>query len=225
MLAARLEAAGKVYGNGVKTRALAPTTLEIGRGEVTFLLGPSGSGKTTLLNLLGGVDRPSEGSVLVEGLRLESLDARELTLFRREYVGFVFQFFNLVPTLTARENVMVAAELAHGTAKDADSWLERVGLAEQVDRFPAELSGGQQQRVAIARALAKRPRLLLADEPTGALDRETGIAVVSLLRDMAKTEGCAVVVVTHDEEMAGDTGRVIRLRDGAVVSDTGGAGA
>jgi putative ABC transport system ATP-binding protein len=225
MIAARLEGAGKVYGEGVKTRALMPTTLEIQRAELTLLLGPSGSGKTTMLNLLGGLDRPSEGSVVVAGRRIESLDARALTLFRREHVGFVFQFFNLVPTLTARENVMVAAELAGGSAKEADTWLGKVGLAALLDRFPSELSGGQQQRVAIARALAKRPSLLLADEPTGALDRETGLAVVSLLKEIARAEECAVVVVTHDEDMVRQAARVLRLRDGAVVGDARGDGA
>src|SRR5262249_25518820 len=148
MIAARLEGASKTYGDRVKTRALAPTTLDIDAGGITLLLGPSGSGKTTLLNLLGGLDRPSQGSVIVGGQRLESLDAGELTLFRRRRVGFVFQFFNLVATLTARENVMVAVDLAGGLPSDADAWLSRVGLGGLVDRFPAELSGGQQQRVA-----------------------------------------------------------------------------
>ncbi|MEZ4296286.1 MAG: ABC transporter ATP-binding protein [Polyangiaceae bacterium] len=220
MHAAMLEGAGKVYGNGVTTRALAPTTVTIEEAEVTVLLGPSGSGKTTLLNLLGGLDKPSEGSVVVEGKRIDGLDAGELSAFRREHVGFVFQFFNLVPTLTARENVYVAAELSGGSPADADTWLERVGLRGYEDRFPSEMSGGQQQRVAIARALAKKPKLLLADEPTGALDHETGEKVVALLEEVAAKEGCAVVVVTHDEDMAKHAARVIRLRDGAIVSDT-----
>jgi len=219
MTTARLEQAGKVYGDAVKTRALAPTTLEISGGEVTVLLGPSGSGKTTLLNLLGGLDRPSEGRVEVEGADLGRLDARGLTLFRRERVGFIFQFFNLVPSLTALENVQLAAELVKGTAAEAGQWLERVGLVGLGDRFPSELSGGQQQRVAIARALAKRPKLLLADEPTGALDHETGRQIITLLRTTALAQGCAVVVVTHDEDLTAWADRVVRLRDGAVVSD------
>jgi putative ABC transport system ATP-binding protein len=214
-----LEQAAKSYGDTVITRALVPTDLEVAAGELTLLLGPSGSGKTTLLNLIGGLDRPSEGRVVVDGRDLGTLSRRELTLFRRRLLGFVFQFFNLVPSLTARENVLVAGELAGATRADADRWLAKVGLAEQGDRFPSELSGGQQQRVAIARALAKKPRLLLADEPTGALDRDTGQQIVKLLVEAARREGCAVVVVTHDEELVEHADRVIRLRDGRVVAD------
>jgi putative ABC transport system ATP-binding protein len=148
------------------------------------------------------------------------LSAHELTLFRRELLGFVFQFFNLVPSLTARENVMVAAELTGATRADADRWLANVGLDGLGDRFPSELSGGQQQRVAIARALAKQPRLLLADEPTGALDHDSGQQIVRLLVDAAHEAGCAVIVVTHDETLVEHADRVIRLRDGAIVSDS-----
>ena len=219
MTLARLEQASKAYGAEVKTLALAPTDLDIRTGELTLLLGPSGSGKTTLLNLLGGLDAPSEGRVVVEERELGRMSRRELTLFRRASVGFVFQFFNLVPSLTARENVLVAAELVGGTTKDADVWLARVGLSGLEDRFPAELSGGQQQRVAIARALAKRPRLLLADEPTGALDHETGLQVAALLRQAARSESCAVVVVTHDEGIMSFADRIVRMRDGRVVAD------
>jgi putative ABC transport system ATP-binding protein len=218
-MSARLDHAGKVYGDGVKTRALEPTTLEISAGELTLLLGPSGSGKTTLLNLLGALDDPSEGAVKVDGTELQRLDTRGLTLFRRERVGFVFQFFNLVSSLTARENVQLAADLVHAPPGDADRWLGRVGLAGSGDRFPSELSGGQQQRVAIARALAKKPKLLLADEPTGALDHETGRQIVDLLKSTATAEGCAVVVVTHDEDLIAWADRIVRLRDGRVVSD------
>ncbi|HTJ42954.1 MAG TPA: ABC transporter ATP-binding protein [Kofleriaceae bacterium] len=218
-IAARLEGASKSYGTAVKTRALFPTDLALGAGEVTLLLGPSGSGKTTLLNLVGALDPPTEGRVVIDGRDLTGLSRRQLTLLRREVVGFVFQFFNLVPSLTARENVLVASELTGGTSADASRWLERVGLGAQLDRFPSELSGGQQQRVAVARALAKRPRLLLADEPTGALDRENGLQVAQLLREAAHEVGCAVVIVTHDEELIALADRVIRLRDGRVVSD------
>ena len=215
-----LARASKSYGDKIVTRALAPTDLELRDGELTLLLGPSGSGKTTLLNLIGGLDRPTEGHVVVDGRDLGELSRRELTLFRRELLGFVFQFFNLVPSLTARENVMVAAELTGATRADADRWLARVGLEGLGDRFPSELSGGQQQRVAIARALAKRPRLLLADEPTGALDHASGQQIVELLVEAAHVEGCAVVVVTHDEDLVRYADRVIRLRDGRVATDS-----
>jgi putative ABC transport system ATP-binding protein len=219
MSVALLERASKTYGEKVRTQALAPTDLEIREGELLLLLGPSGSGKTTLLNLLGGLDEPTDGKVIVGSRELGRLSRRGLTLFRREAIGFVFQFFNLVPSLTARENVLVAAELTGATASDADRWLERVGLAGLEDRFPSEMSGGQQQRVAIARALAKRPRLLLADEPTGALDHETGQKVIALLVDAARKEGCAVVIVTHDESLVEHADRIVRLRDGRVISD------
>ncbi|HEY4116635.1 MAG TPA: ABC transporter ATP-binding protein [Byssovorax sp.] len=216
---ARLDHAGKIYGTLVKTRALEPTDLEVRAGELLVLLGPSGSGKTTMLNLLGGLDRPSEGHVVVDGQTLDALDRRGLTAYRRGSVGFVFQFFNLVPSLTARENVLVAGEIVGATAADADGWLAKVGLQGLGDRFPQELSGGQQQRVAVARALAKAPRLLLADEPTGALDHDAGANVLDLLAGAAHEASCAVVVVTHDESACRRADRVVRLRDGRVVSD------
>jgi putative ABC transport system ATP-binding protein len=216
---ARLEAATKEYGERIRTRALAAVDLEIRGGEVTLLLGPSGSGKTTLLNLLGGLDRPTAGTVIALGRDLSTLSRRALTLFRRENVGFVFQFFNLVPTLTALENVQVAAELASAGRTEAREWLARVGLDGLEDRFPSELSGGQQQRVAIARALAKRPRLLFADEPTGALDHEAGAHVIRLIVGAARSRDCAVVIVTHDDSLSASADRVVRLLDGRVTSD------
>ena len=219
MTLARLEHAEKTYGTKVQTLALAPTDLEIRAGELLVLLGPSGSGKTTLLNLIGALDAPTRGRVIVDGQDLDTLGRRGLTLFRRRAVGFIFQFFNLVPSLTARENVLVGAELTGAQASDVDRWLGRVGLSGLEDRFPSELSGGQQQRVAIARALAKRPRLLLADEPTGALDHDTGDKVVALLQEAAQQEGCAVVVVTHDEGLTAYADRVVRMRDGRVIAD------
>ncbi len=220
MTLAHLDQAAKTYdGGGVPTRALAPTDLDIRAGELAVILGPSGSGKTTLLNLLGGLDSPSEGLVQIDGRDLGRLSQRELTRYRRDYVGFVFQFFNLIPSLTARENVLMTAELTGGRKADADRWLARVGLAGLEDRVPSELSGGQLQRVAIARALAKNPKLLLCDEPTGALDHETGIAVFELLREAARQQRCAVVVVTHDEGLTRFADRVIRVRDGAITSD------
>ena len=215
----RLEGATKEYGQRLRTTALAAVDLELRGGEVTLLLGPSGSGKTTLLNLIGGLDQATGGKVTVEGRDLGALGRRALTLFRREHVGFVFQFFNLVPTLTAEENVQVAAELAGGGRPDAHGWIAAVGLAGLEDRFPSELSGGQQQRVAIARALAKRPGLLLADEPTGALDHAAGAGVMALISDAAHQRGCAAVVVTHDESLIEAADRVVRMRDGRIVSD------
>jgi putative ABC transport system ATP-binding protein len=219
MALAMLDRASKTYGSTIKTRALGPTDLTLEAGELTLLLGPSGSGKTTLLNLLGALDLPSEGRVVVDGHDLGALSPAALTRFRRDTVGFVFQFFNLVPSLTARENVLVAAELGGGTEADAGRWLGRVGLAGLEERFPSELSGGQQQRVAIARALSKWPKLLLADEPTGALDQETGRSVAGLLRECARGRGCGVVVVTHDEGLVEYADRVLRIRDGRVVRD------
>ena len=215
----KLEHATKEYGDGVRTSALSAVDLNIDGGEVTLMLGPSGSGKTTLLNLLGGLDQPTGGKVIALGHDLGALSRRELTLFRRANVGFIFQFFNLVPSLTACENVQIAAELVGDGRRESRAWLERVGLGALVDRFPAELSGGQQQRVAIARALAKKPRLLFADEPTGALDHDAGAEVVRLIVEGAHTSGCAVVVVTHDESLIESADRVVRLRDGRVVSD------
>ena len=217
---ARLEHATKEYGDGVRTRALSAVDLEIHGGQVTLLLGPSGSGKTTLLNLLGGLDQPTDGKVIALGQDLGALSRRGLTLFRRANVGFIFQFFNLVPSLTASENVQIAADLVgHAGRDESMTWLTRVGLGGLGDRFPSELSGGQQQRVAIARALAKKPRLLFADEPTGALDHEAGAQVVDLIVNAARSSGCAVVVVTHDEALTTHSDRVIRLRDGRIVSD------
>lgn len=217
---AKLEHATKEYGSGVRTRALSGVDLEVHGGTVTLLLGPSGSGKTTVLNLLGGLDQPTEGKVVALGKDLGALSRRGLTLFRRDNVGFIFQFFNLVPSLTAAENVRIAADLVGRAGRDeASAWLERVGLGGMDDRFPSELSGGQQQRVAVARALAKKPRLLFADEPTGALDHEAGAQVIALIVEAARSSGCAVVVVTHDEALTAHADRVVRLRDGRIVSD------
>ncbi|MCK6529766.1 ABC transporter ATP-binding protein [Myxococcota bacterium] len=211
-----LEGAEKVYGTAVRTYALKATTLTIPRGELVVILGPSGSGKTTLLNLVGGLDRPSAGRVAVGGQDLQGLSDDALCAYRREKVGFVFQFFNLIPSLTAWENVAFAAELTGGT-EGVDGLLGAVGLGDLGDRFPSELSGGQQQRVAIARALAKRPELLLCDEPTGALDEESGRQVLGLLESAARDGGRTVLVVTHNPTFAAMADRVIRLRDGGVV--------
>ncbi len=214
-----LRDAGKTYGSGeVAVRAVRGVDLEVPARQFVVLLGPSGSGKTTLLNLIGGLEAPSGGEISVAGQDVTSLDEEGRTRFRRETVGFIFQFFNLIPTLTALENVELVAEL-QGAGQDAEALLEHVGLAERSDRFPAQLSGGEQQRVAVARALAGRPRLLLGDEPTGALDLDTGRTVLSVLRRVARELEQTVVLVTHNAVIAQMADRVLRMRDGAIVGD------
>jgi putative ABC transport system ATP-binding protein len=208
----------KRYGEGLAAvDALAGVDLEVWPGEFVVLLGPSGSGKTTLLNVVGGIEKATSGTVVIAGTNLGRLGADELTAYRRDRVGFVFQFFNLVPTLTALENVQLLAEVtggdAEGRSRDA---LTRVGLGDVTDRFPGELSGGQQQRVAIARALVKEPPLLLCDEPTGSLDLATGRQVLSVLRDLAREGHHTVLLVTHNSAIARMADRVVRLRSGRV---------
>ncbi len=206
----------RTYGEGeTAVHALDGIDLDIGSGRFVVLLGPSGSGKTTLLNVIGGIDVADAGQVVVDGCDLAGLDPDQLTDYRRRHVAFVFQFFNLVPTLTAGENVELIAELTgEHAATRARQALESVGLGDHLDRFPGELSGGQQQRVAVARALAKEAPVLLCDEPTGALDRATGGSVVDLLVDAAHQHGRTVLVVTHDPSIADVADRVIRLVDG-----------
>ncbi len=214
----RMVGMSKTYRMGeVEVKALKPMDLELGEGEVTVVVGPSGSGKTTLLNLIGGLDRPTEGTITVAGVEINRLDNGGLTAYRREKVGFIFQFFNLIPSLTALENVEFVAGLVKEPL-DPRQVLEAVGLGDRADHFPAELSGGEQQRVAIARALVKDPLLLLADEPTGALDVDTGVRVLALLREAAQ-RGKSVVIVTHNSAVAKMGDRIIRLRDGEVISD------
>ncbi len=183
-----------------------------------MLLGPSGSGKSTLLNILGGLDVPSAGSVRYRDHDLSSADEEALTRFRREHVGFVFQFYNLIPSLTARENVEVVTEIASHPMKAADA-LALVGLGDRLDAFPAQLSGGQQQRVAIARAIAKQPEVLLCDEPTGALDSETGVVVLEALSEVNERLGTTTVVITHNAGIAAMAHRVIYLSDGRIVRE------
>ncbi|MCC7493678.1 MAG: ABC transporter ATP-binding protein [Fimbriimonadaceae bacterium] len=213
-----------VYARGVvKEYRLGPVTvqalrgvdLELRRGAFVVMLGPSGSGKTTLLNLIGGLDQPSSGELAVMGTGLGGLDDVALTAYRKETVGFVFQLFNLVPTLTALENVALIGELV-GDASRAGELLASVGLADRANQFPAQLSGGEQQRVAIARALVKEPPLLLADEPTGALDSETGATVMQLLWEETRRRGVTVIMVTHNEEYAKVGDLVVHLRSGHV---------
>jgi len=203
-----------------KITALAGLSMDIRKGEFVAVMGPSGSGKSTLLHLVGGLDRPTEGQVLVEGRIISQMEDDEVTLFRRTRVGFVFQFFNLLPTLTAMENVMLPLILDGRSSAEsnlrAKTLLERVDLNNRRDHLPEELSGGEMQRLAIARALAFNPPILLADEPTGNLDSKNGEAILQLMRRINQEEHCTVVMVTHDREAAGYGERIIRLRDGMI---------
>lgn len=213
------EDVSKVYRMGeVEIRALDGANFTVDRGEVCVIVGPSGAGKTTLLNILGGMDSASGGRVTVDGEDITAFSAREMTAYRRYDVGFVFQFYNLVQNLTARENV----ELAAGIARDplpADEMLRRVGLSARMDNFPAQLSGGEQQRVSIARALAKNPKLLLCDEPTGALDYATGKQVLKLLQDESRARGMTVIIITHNSALTAMADRVITVKNGTVTSE------
>jgi putative ABC transport system ATP-binding protein len=212
----RTEALTKVYDTGdVRVFALAGVDLELFAGELTVLLGPSGSGKSTLLNILGGLDHATNGRVWFRDLELTTLGDRGLTRFRREHVGFVFQFYNLVPSLTARENVQLVTDVAPNPMRPEEA-LERVGLSHRLDHFPAELSGGEQQRVAIARAVAKRPEVLLCDEPTGALDSRTGVQVLEVLKHINEEFGTSTVVITHAAEIRKMAHRVVWFQDGKI---------
>ena len=192
-------------------------SFEIEKSELVIILGASGSGKSTILNILGGMDTVSEGEVIVDGVDIVKLSDRERTLYRRNDIGFVFQFYNLIPNLTARENVELALEIVRG-AKDVDETLRSVELGDRMDNFPAQLSGGEQQRVSIARAIAKNPKLLLCDEPTGALDYKTGKHVLHILQEMSRKNGVTVVIVTHNSAIAPIADRVIYLHDAKVRS-------
>ncbi|MFG1852932.1 ABC transporter ATP-binding protein [Actinomadura geliboluensis] len=216
-----LRGAGKTYGTGhAAVHALREADLEVKQGEFAVLLGPSGSGKTTLLNLIGGIEPATAGEVVAGGRDISGLGEDGRTAYRRDTVGFVFQFFNLVPSLTALENVRLVAELTgRGDRDRAEAALAAVGLAERAGHFPAQLSGGEQQRVAIARAIAKDPALLLCDEPTGALDLETGRGVLRVLKDL-NAEGRTVLVVTHNAAIAAIAHRVVRMRSGRIVEVT-----
>ena len=214
-----LRGVAMTYGHGTtRVRALDGVDLDLTAGEFVVVLGPSGSGKTTLLNLIGGLDTPSEGLVRVGGDDLVGLDDRGRTHFRRYKIGFVFQFFNLIPTLTAEENVRLAADLV-SEPRDVTHLLRSVGLAARATHFPGQLSGGEQQRVAVARALVKNPSVILADEPTGSLDSVTGAEILALLRRLAKDEGRTVILVTHDGSIADRADRVLTLADGRGVDD------
>lgn len=215
----QFQGVSKVYGSGnAKTYALSDVSFEINKGEFCVILGESGAGKTTLLNLLGGMDTVSGGKIRFNGTDVSALKKRELIEYRRFNVGFVFQFYNLIPNLTALENVEIAAQLCKDPipAKQA---LEMVDLSAHADKFPAELSGGEQQRVAIARALAKNPKMLLCDEPTGALDYMTGKAVLKMLYDLSRKQGTTVVIITHNQAIAPMADRIIRIKSGKIESN------
>ena len=208
----------KVYDTeGVKVNALHDVSFEIGQGEVCVIVGQSGAGKTTLLNILGGMDTLTSGSVFLGGDNVSAYNRRQLTRYRREDVGFVFQFYNLIPNLTALENVEMATELAKAPFS-AEQVLNDVGLSERMMTFPAQLSGGEQQRVAIARALAKNPKLLLCDEPTGALDDTTGKQVLKILQDLSREKGMTVVIITHNSAITEMADRVVKVKSGTVSS-------
>ena len=211
----------KTYGEGANAvHALKGVDLEVPPGEFTVILGPSGSGKTTLLNLIGAIDEATDGTVSVEGIELTGLDSDGRVAFRRSTVGISFQFFNLIPTLTAAENVELVAELTADDGADRSGRvLQQVGLAERADHFPSQLSGGEQQRVAIARALVKDPPILLCDEPTGELDYETGRMILGLLRRLNRETGQTVLLVTHNAAVGDMADRVLRLRSGEIVED------
>ena len=214
----RLRGLTKTYGEGAAAvRALSGVDLDIEEGELLVLLGPSGSGKSTLLNILGGLDRPSAGEAAFREVSLTALNDDGLTAFRRAHVGFIFQFYNLIPSLTARENVDLVREIAVAPMSAADA-LDLVGLRERLDHFPAQLSGGEQQRVAVARAIAKRPSVLLCDEPTGALDVKTGVRVLEALLDVNTQARTTTLIVTHNADVARLGDRVVRFLDGGIRS-------
>jgi putative ABC transport system ATP-binding protein len=213
-----LRGVSKTYGEGpTEVRALIDVDLDIAPGELIVLLGPSGSGKSTLLNILGGLDRASSGDIFFQGVSLAALNDDALTQFRRRHVGFIFQFYNLIPSLTARENVDLVREIAEHPL-DAAEALDLVGLGARLDHFPSELSGGEQQRVAVARAIAKRPAVLLCDEPTGALDVKTGVRVLEALQQVNERYGSTTLIVTHNGDVARMGERVVRFGDGRVRS-------
>ena len=210
----------KTYGSGdIAIHALHDTSFTVEKGELVVIVGPSGAGKTTLLNILGGMDTLTDGKVFLDGREISTLNKKQLTGYRRDEVGFVFQFYNLVGNLTAHENVELANQICKDPL-DATQILKDVGLGERMDNFPSQLSGGEQQRVAIARALAKNPKLLLCDEPTGALDYKTGKAILQLLQDTGRRTGMTVIIITHNSALTAMADRVIKVRNGTVVSVT-----
>lgn len=212
----KLQDITKIYKMGeVEIRAADGINFFVQKGEFVVIVGPSGAGKTTVLNILGGMDTATEGTLLVDGQDVTQYSARQLTEYRREDIGFVFQFYNLVPNLTALENVELALQICRDPL-DARKVLEEVGLGDRLNNFPAQLSGGEQQRVSIARALAKNPKLLLCDEPTGALDYNTGKSILKLLQNMCRERGMTVIVITHNQALAPMADRLIHIKNGQV---------
>ena len=212
----KLKNVTKLYQMGeVQIRAVDGIDFSIDKGEFVVVVGPSGAGKTTVLNILGGMDKASGGEVLVDGKDIAGYSQKQLTGYRRNDIGFVFQFYNLVPNLTALENVELALQISRNPL-DAKTVMQEVGLGDRLNNFPAQLSGGEQQRVSIARALAKNPKLLLCDEPTGALDYQTGKAILKLLQDMCRERGMTVIVITHNSALTPMADRVIRIKNGKV---------
>ena len=212
----KLDKVSKIYKMGeVEIRAVDNISFEISKGEFVVVVGPSGAGKTTVLNILGGMDTATKGNVFVDGSNIAKYNSRQLTAYRRDDIGFVFQFYNLVPNLTALENVELAMQICKNPL-DAKKVLCEVGLEDRMGNFPAQLSGGEQQRVSIARALAKNPKLLLCDEPTGALDYQTGKAILKLLQDMCRQKGMTVIVITHNSALTPMADRVIHIKNGTV---------
>lgn len=212
----KLDKVSKIYKMGeVEIRAVDNISFEISKGEFVVVVGPSGAGKTTVLNILGGMDTATKGNVFVDGSNIAKYNNRQLTAYRRDDIGFVFQFYNLVPNLTALENVELAMQICKNPL-DAKKVLCEVGLEDRMGNFPAQLSGGEQQRVSIARALAKNPKLLLCDEPTGALDYQTGKAILKLLQDMCREKGMTVIVITHNSALTPMADRVIHIKNGTV---------
>lgn len=212
----KLDKVSKIYKMGeVEIRAVDNISFEISKGEFVVVVGPSGAGKTTVLNILGGMDTATKGNVFVDGSNIAKYNSHQLTAYRRDDIGFVFQFYNLVPNLTALENVELAMQICKNPL-DAKKVLCEVGLEDRMGNFPAQLSGGEQQRVSIARALAKNPKLLLCDEPTGALDYQTGKAILKLLQDMCREKGLTVIVITHNSALTPMADRVIHIKNGTV---------
>ena len=212
----KLDKVSKIYKMGeVEIRAVDNISFEISKGEFVVVVGPSGAGKTTVLNILGGMDTATKGNVFVDGSNIAKYNSHQLTAYRRDDIGFVFQFYNLVPNLTALENVELAMQICKNPL-DAKKVLCEVGLEDRMGNFPAQLSGGEQQRVSIARALAKNPKLLLCDEPTGALDYQTGKAILKLLQDMCREKGMTVIVITHNSALTPMADRVIHIKNGTV---------